>query len=325
VSKTFLVTGGAGFLGSALVKKLLGQGHAVRVLDDMSRGRPRRLADVEAKIELVHGDVRDFGAVDKATRGVDAVCHLAFVNGTEFFYSKPKLVLEVGVKGAIHTLDAAAKHGVREYFVLSSSEVYQSPPKIPTDESAPLIVPDPMNPRYSYGGGKIITELLSIHYAKEHFDRMVIVRPHNVYGPDMGWEHVIPQFALRAAEAIESQPSGAVRFKILGDGAQTRAFCHIDDFTDGCWLAFSKGEARGIYHVGTQEELSIKQLAAAVFQVLGRDATIEPSEPPKGETSRRCPDVTKVSRLGYAPKVPLARGLEETVRWYVANRALKNA
>ena len=79
----------------------------------------------------------------------------------------------------------------------SSSEVYQTPPQVPTDESAPLVVPDPLNPRYSYGGGKIISELMAINYGRKYFERVLIFRPHNVYGPDMGFEHVIPQFALR--------------------------------------------------------------------------------------------------------------------------------
>src|SRR5262249_38739956 len=150
----------SGFIGSGLVKALVREGNRVRVLDDNSRGAARRLKDVEKEIEFVAGDVRDPKAVASATSGMDEVHHLAFVNGTEFFYSAPELVLEVGVKGMINVLDACRASNVRTLVLASSSEVYQSPPKVPTDESAPLIVPDPMNPRYSYGGGKIISELL---------------------------------------------------------------------------------------------------------------------------------------------------------------------
>ncbi len=320
-----LVTGGSGFIGAALVKRLVAAGHQVRVLDDNSRGRPRRLADVTADIEFIAGDVRDAEAVDRATRGVEAVAHLAFVNGTEFFYKKPKLVLEVGVKGALNTLDSAARHGVARYWLMSSSEVYQTPPEVPTDESAPFFIPDPLNPRYSYGGGKLISELLALNYGREDFEQVVVVRPHNVYGPDMGWEHVIPQLTLRAADAVAAQPSGEVPFPIQGDGSQTRAFCYIDDFTDGCFLAFTKGDHRGIYHVGTQEEVTIRHLAESVVRQFGREPRIVPGDLPEGGTPRRCPDIGKVAALGYRPRFDLAAGLAPTVSWYRDNAALRGA
>src|SRR6476619_6343833 len=195
-----LVTGGSGFIGSALVKTLVRDGHAVRVLDDNSRGASRRLAEVQSDVEFIGGDIRDAAAVHAAVRGVDEVHHVAFVNGTEFFYSAPELVLEVGVKGMVNVLDACRAANVRRLVLASSSEVYQTPLQVPTDESAPLVVPDPNNARYSYGGGKIISELMAINFGRRHFDRVIIFRPHNVYGPDMGNEHVIPQFGIRMRE-----------------------------------------------------------------------------------------------------------------------------
>ena len=172
-------------------------GERVRVLDNLSRGNQRRLGDVVADVEFVEADVRDAAAVSRAAKGIDCVVHAAFVNGTQFFYSMPQLVLDVGIRGMLNVLDACLAHEVPELFVASSSEVYQTPPRIPTDETVPLSIPDPMNPRYSYAAGKITSEMLAINYARTHFERMVIFRPHNVYGPDMGWEHVIPQFVLR--------------------------------------------------------------------------------------------------------------------------------
>ena len=183
---TVLVTGGAGFIGSALVRSLAGSGAKVRVLDDGSRGAPRRLAGLVGTVELVNGDVRDPAVVDRACEGVDAVWHLAAVNGTEFFYSKPELVLDVGVGGMRNVIAAAITRGVRDLFVASSSEVYQTPPRVPTDESVPLSIPDPLNPRYSYAGSKLISELLALNYGRAHFRRVVVFRPHNVYSPDMG-------------------------------------------------------------------------------------------------------------------------------------------
>ena len=141
-TKRILVTGGTGFLGSALVRFLIQSGHAVRVFDDNSRGNVDRLMDIRSEFEFISGDVRDPEAVRCATKGMDAVAHLAFVNGMEFFYQKPELVLEIAVKGAINTLDAAIAEGVDDYYLMSSSEVYQNPPTVPTDESVPISIPD---------------------------------------------------------------------------------------------------------------------------------------------------------------------------------------
>ncbi len=317
MSKKVLVTGGSGFLGAALVIKLLRDGWNVRVLDDNSRGRPRRLESVIKDIEFVNGDVRDSDTVDRATAGVDAVAHLAFVNGTEFFYSKPELVLSVGVKGAVNTLEACIKNDVPRYWLMSSSEVYQTPPQVPTDESAPMSIPDPLNPRYSYGGGKLISELLAVNYGRERFEQVVIVRPHNVYGPDMGYEHVIPQFITRVHALCQQTDAPEIHMPIKGDGRQTRSFVYVDDFIDGCALAFTGGEHLNIYHVGTMDELTIESLARKVAESFGRRASIVPSEAPRGETSRRCPDIAKISKLGYKPGVSIEQGLEMTRGWYV--------
>jgi nucleoside-diphosphate-sugar epimerase len=316
---SILVTGGSGFIGSALVKALVKDGHAVRVLDDNSRGAPRRLKDVANDIEFVSGDIRDAATVTRAVRGVDEVHHLAFVNGTEFFYSAPELVLDVGVKGMINVIDACRSEGVRSLVLASSSEVYQTPPHVPTDEHAPLAVPDPTNPRYSYGGGKIISELMAINYGRKFFDRVLIFRPHNVYGPDMGWEHVIPQFALRLKSVASQHPSGRLPFKLQSDGSQTRSFCHVDDLVGGVLVMRAKGEHLGIYHIGTTEEITIADLATRVAAHVGRDIELIAGPAPQGGTERRCPDIAKLGKLGYSPRVPLDAGLPPTVDWYWAN------
>ena len=317
-----LVTGGSGFIGSALVKALLKDGNAVRVLDDNSRGAPRRLAKVQKDVEFIAGDIRDAAAVHAAAQGMDEVHHLAFVNGTEFFYSAPELVLDVGVKGMVNVIDACRAANVRRLILASSSEVYQTPPEVPTDETAPLIVPDPTNARYSYGGGKIISELMAINYGRKFFERVLIFRPHNVYGPDMGFEHVIPQFALRLKRAASQHTSGKVPFEIQGNGRQTRSFCHVDDLVLGVMVMRAKGEHLGIYHVGTTEEVAIADVARRIAAHAGREIELVSRPAPAGGTERRCPDIGKLSKLGYAPQVPLAKGLPPTVDWYWANESL---
>jgi len=314
-----LVTGGSGFVGSGLVKALVKAGHGVRVLDDNSRGSPRRLAGVAKDIEFIAGDIRDAAQVEKAAQGMDEVHHLAFVNGTEFFYSQPDLVLDVGVRGMVNVIDACRKHGIGTLVLASSSEVYQTPPKVPTDETAPLAIPDPLNPRYSYGGGKLISELMAINYGRKYFNRVLIFRPHNVYGPDMGWEHVVPQLASRFNAAAKAQPSGTLRLEIQGTGQETRSFCFIDDLVAGVMVMREKGEHLGIYHVGTMEEVTIADLAYRIAGIYGREITLVAGKPAPGGTARRCPDISKLAKLGYKPRVPLSEGLRPTLDWYRQN------
>ena len=322
--KTILVTGGAGFLGSALVRRLVHEGHRVRVFDNESRGALDRLQDLKGCFEPVTGDIRDREAVSSAVAGMDSVGHLAFVNGTEFFYTKPDLVLDVGVKGMVNILDACREHGVPELVLASSSEVYQNPPVVPTSEIVPLSIPDPTNPRYSYAAGKIISEIMALNYGRTGFERVLIFRPHNVYGPEMGWEHVIPQFVLRL-KALAAAGSSTIRFPIQGTGEQTRSFVYIDDFIDGLMVMMKAGEHLGIYNVGTEEEVTIAELARLVAACFNKHVEIEPGPPAKGGTNRRCPDISKLRALGYEPKVSLREGLSITAKWYDENSHLAPA
>ena len=314
--KKFLITGGTGFLGSALVRRLVRDGYDVRVLDNNLRGVPSRLKEVWEQIEVVEGDIRDLATVESACKEVDAICHLAFINGTRFFYEKPDLILEIAVKGMMNVLDAAIKHQVKELFLASSSEVYQAPPRIPTDEAVPLVIPDPMNPRFSYGGGKIINELLAIHYGKKYFNRAVIFRPHNVYGPDMGGEHVIPELVVRMKELMNTHLEGVLSFPIQGTGKETRSFIYIDDFIEALMYVIRSGEHLGIYHIGTMEEIPVEEVASQIAHVLGQKIEIIPGKKLEGSTPRRCPNTQKLQRLGFQPKISFQEGLRKTVEWY---------
>jgi len=321
-ARRYLVTGGTGFIGSALVRALLKAGHSVRSLDNETRGRVGRLADVAADVEMIQGDIRDPAAVDSATRGVDCVCHLAYINGTEFFYSAPEVILDVAVRGMTNVLDACMRHGVGDLVLASSSEVYQTPLHVPTDESAALSVPDVLNPRYSYGGGKIICELMAVNYGRKHFTRSVIFRPHNVFGPDMGWEHVVPQFALRMHRLSKEHPAGVIQFPIRGSGQATRSFVYIDDFTDGAMAVIERGKHLNIYHIGTTLEISAADLAVRVGRSFGREIEIVPGAPVPGETPRRCPDIGKLQALGFTPSRDFQKSLDHTAAWYAANAHL---
>lgn len=316
-AKRVLVTGGTGFIGSALVKALVGRGYAVRVLDNDFRGRCGRLADVAGAIEMVEADIRDEAAVLRATEGMETVYHLAFVNGTRFFYEMPDLVLDVGVRGALSTLAAAKATGVARYILASSSEVYQTPEHVPTDETERLLIPDPKNPRYSYAGGKLISELLTLNALRGTDTAGIIFRPHNVYGPDMGFEHVIPELVRKICQATDGLRRDTAEIAIQGTGEETRAFCFVDTAVDQIILCGEGGTPGEIYHVGRTEEISIRGLIEALGAVMGVAVTVRPGPAPAGGTPRRCPDIAKVSALGPARAVSLRDGLAKTAAWYV--------
>ena len=312
----YLVTGGSGFIGSAIVRELISLGHDVTVLDNNSRGSVSRLADVLEQIKFVDGDIRSREKLIKAMDGVDSVIHLAYVNGTEFFYSQPELVLDIAIRGMLNVIDVCREYGVKDLVLASSSEAYQTPPIIPTPENVPLTVPDVMNARYSYGGGKLACELMAINYGRNHFDRVTIFRPHNVYGPNMGWEHVLPQFVTRAIKSIEITPSGPINFPIQGDGSQTRSFVYIDDFVSGVMCQIKHGEHLSIYNIGNPEEISIRNVVYEVFKIFGREVQIVEGPLTEGSTQRRCPDITKLQMLGYSPTISFGEGLPRLVGWY---------
>jgi nucleoside-diphosphate-sugar epimerase len=311
----YLITGGTGFIGSALVHRLAREGAQIRVLDNETRGSSHRLKDIFSKIELIKADIRDAAAVQQACQGIDRVCHLAYINGTEFFYSQPELVLDVAVKGMMNVIDGCIANKVPELILASSSEVYQTPPTTPTDEAAPLSIPDPLNPRYSYGGGKIISELMAINFGRKHFKRVIIFRPHNVYGPDMGYEHVIPQMSLRLKQ-LASTTKGDIDFPIEGTGKETRAFVYIDDFIDGLMAVINKGKHLEIYHIGTMEEVSIESVALEIGAYFKRSIRIVPGAIKPGGTLRRCPDISKIKQMGYNPRVSFKEGIGLTTKWY---------
>ena len=169
MKKKFLITGGTGFIGSAITKHLIKKNYKVTVFDNNSRGKLKRLNSVKNKFSFIKGDIRNIKKISLACKNIDAVVHLAYINGTANFYKKPVEILEIAVKGIINVIESCIKNKVKELYIASSSEVYQTPIKVPTNEKEMLKIPDIYNPRYSYGGGKIISELLGIHYGKKYF------------------------------------------------------------------------------------------------------------------------------------------------------------
>lgn len=313
----YLITGGAGFIGRAITQRLIEQGNFVRVFDNESRGSKNSIV-LSKNIEFLHGDIRDPKKVTDACKDINTIIHLAFVNGTRFFYEKPNVVLEVGVKGMLNVLEGARIHKVKELFLASSSEVYQSPPLIPTPENIPLVIPDPQNPRYSYAAGKIVSELMSLHMGTKICKKVVIFRPHNVYGPNMGHEHVIPELITKIID-LKNLSRKSIRLTIQGDGNQSRAFIYIDDFIDGLSILLGKARDREIYNIGTTDEITIKKLISFLEKISKTKITIQQNLLPEGSTKRRCPDITKIKSLGFSPKIDIRLGLLKTYLWYQTN------
>lgn len=309
--KNFLVTGGTGFIGIGICKLLIKLGHNVTIFDNNSRGKISRISEFGKKVKFIKADIRNKKKVFSSLKNIDAVIHLAYINGTKFFYEKPELILDVAVKGLINIFDGCVKYKIKEMYLASSSEVYQTPLKIPTKEDEPLKIPDIYNPRYSYGGGKILTELMGINYGKKFFKKLVIFRPHNVYGPDMGNEHVIPEFINRYKNLKKKF------FKIQGTGKETRSFIYIDDFLQAFELILKKGKHLNLYNIGTEEVISIKKLAQNISKILRKKILIKSSPLKKGGTKKRLPDISKIKKMGFKQKITINQGLIKTLYFYL--------
>ena len=310
--KTFLVTGGTGFIGSNISKLLVKKNYNVKIFDNNSRGSISKIKNFKKKIKFIKGDIRNQKLLDKAFKNTDAVIHLAYVNGTGNFYKEPVKILDIAVKGILNVLEGCIKNNIKELYLASSSEVYQTPKKIPTDEKESLKIPDIYNPRYSYGGGKILTELMGVHYGKFFFNKLVIFRPHNVYGPNMGYEHVIPEFINRFMKMKKKD----YKFEIKGSGNETRSFIFIDDFIRAFDLILKKGKHLNIYNIGTDEEIKIRHLVSKMSKFFDKKIILHRTKIAKGSTKRRCPNIQKITKLGFRQKCNLNLGLHKTINWY---------
>lgn len=322
-----LITGGAGFVGYHLAKRLADQkGYRITIADNFFRGK--RDADFQAliarpNITFVEADLTLPASWEKVGNGYDQVYHLVGINGTRLFYEIPHEVLRIGVSTTMNGLDWFRLHNKKKnakILYTSSNEAYGSALEafgalpLPTPENVPLVIADTYNPRWSYGGQKLIGELFFIHYSKAYDFRMSIVRPHNFYGPRAGYEHVIPQIIGRSS-AWQSP------FTVFG-ADDTRSFCYIDDAVEAMQMVMeSKKTDGGTYHIGTKEETVISDLVKQIFDLLDwhpKKTVIKKS--PQGSVKRRLADVSKIKRdTGWRARTPLKKGLEQTLEWYLRN------
>lgn len=328
--KKILVTGGAGFIGYHLSKYLLDTARDIELVlvDNLQRGRVdedfRVLLD-DSRVTLLQLDLTDPDSYRKIGNGYDHVYHLAAMNGTKVFYERPHEVLRVNTLSLIYMLEWFHKENKNGKFCFTSSnEAYAgglsafNALPIPTPEEVPLVIETAYNPRWSYASTKLIGELFVVNYAKMHNFRALLARPHNFYGPRAGYKgHVIPDFSERIA--AQTDP-----FPIYG-ADDTRTFCYISDAVRAMAMLMDSPKTDGqpieTVHIGDKEEITIKDLAEKMFDVVGwRPKKLDIKNGPPGSVKRRLADITKLQNLtGWKPEISLADGLKRTYDWYLAH------
>ena len=307
--KKITIFGGSGFIGSAITEYYSSRNdYLVRVVDNFSRNY-RDLSSMN-NVEVVQGDVLDKRAVDQWVNDSDVVVNLAYINGTSNFYDRPREVAAVAVFGQLNILESINRStSVKEFVYASSSEVYSEPSRVPTPEDVSLVIPNIDNPRFSYSGGKIIGEYAT-HYLLNPNIRKLIFRPHNVYGPNMGTNHVIPQLLTRIKKLAEGSKG---LLDVIAPLNATRSFFHISDFKRAFGVAYESGGDITI-NLGSGQETSIEELLGTMRAVTGVDLKLNLLPPLVGSPLRRCPDIGKLSDLGFSPRIGLEAGITECWR-----------
>ena len=318
--KKVLITGGAGFIGFHLAKSLAKQGYEITILDNFERGEEDKEFKelIERKnVKFIKSDITKSEVFDNLNEKFDYIYHLAMINGTENFYNIPDKVLKVGILGTLNVLDWFIRQKKGKLLFTSSSETYAGALKllgdkfpIPTPEDVPLVVNDPKNVRWSYGASKILSEVAMHSYAKAYgMKNFVIIRYHNIYGPRMGFEHVIPQFIERIIK--KENP-----FKIFG-GQETRTFCYVEDGIKATQIVMESDTNGQTINIGrSDDETKIIDMAKKLFYIANVNLNINVQPAPEGSVMRRCPNTTKLQSLKFKAKVNLKEGLKKTYDWY---------
>ncbi len=316
----YLVTGGAGFIGSHLVDRLMASGGQVTVLDDLSTGNAENVQGHQGhpRFRLVVDSVLNENVVDRLTRDADVILHLAAAVGVKYVLEHPLHSLRVNVRGTENVLEAADRHGCRRVVLFSTSEIYGKSPAVPFREDADRLLGPTTVHRWSYSVAKAIDENLALAYHEEHGMPVVIVRAFNTCGPRQRGRYgmVVPSFV---DQAIRHEP-----ITVYGDGTQTRCFCHVADVADAVEALLACEEAVGeIFNVGSSEEVSIIQLARRVREITESRSEIvlvpyaEAYEAGFEDMSRRIPDLRKIREfVGYTPR----RTLDDILHAVIGHR-----
>ena len=307
----YLVTGGAGFIGSHIADRLLADGHQVRVLDDLSSGRKENLAQAGSRVEFIQADIRDRGTMATACKGVERVIHAAAWRSVPKSMADPYGYTDVNVLATVNLLEAAVKAKVKRVVCVSSSSVYGDATKMPLAESDPTL---PISP---YAASKLADELFCGLFHRAFRLETVSVRYFNVFGPRQSLENeyavVIPKFIVCL---LRQEPP-----PIYGDGTQSRDFTYVDNVVEGTIAASQvPGVSGDVFNIALGEEHTVLHLLEELNRIMG--LSIQPVfKPPRpGDVKRTFADASKAERLlKWKGRVSFSDGLKRTVDWFRAH------
>ncbi len=298
--KTVLVTGGAGFIGRHLVNALLDLGKEVVVLDDLSTAAPKVNP---RRVRLIHADIREPKGIAEAANGADLIFHLAANSNGTISVENIRLDFETNAMGTFNILEAALRAGTKRVLYVSSASVYGVPLQFPMDEAHPT------RPFVPHGASKLAGEMCSLSFSRAYGLPVVIARPFCVYGPgeNPGWALVEVSRYLRWH--LNNMP-----IHVVGDvKRKTRDFVHVSDVVQGLMLTADRGDPGEVYNLGSGEEVSMRQLTDAIGDITGRVASVNEISSVTEDTYRLVSDISKISSIGYAPRMSLADGLTSLV------------
>ncbi len=318
--KKILVTGGAGFIGYNICKILSeDKENEIHIVDDLSKGKKDELLNELIEKENVCFDELDLSvkpSYEKLSDDYDEVYHMAAVVGVSNVMNNPVRTIRTNTYSTLYLLDYLSELQKKPKFLFASScENYAQSIEycnidIPTPEDVPLCIKDIDNPRWTYAASKILGEVSSIQYAEENGFDSTVVRYHNVFGPRMGTQHVIPEFILRLQD-LEGE------FKMYG-GDQYRSFCYVTDAARMTINLMECEEANGkVVNIGDDNYVQIKELAEMIFDYFDVDPEIDDEGAPEGSVKKRKPDLSKIKELGcFVDDTEFRDGLLETIKWY---------
>jgi nucleoside-diphosphate-sugar epimerase len=305
----YLVTGGAGFIGSSIVGALVARGERVRVVDDLSTGSEANLAPYRDRVEFIKGDIRDERVCTAAVQGVRFVLHQAALRSVPRSVDDPLSTDEVNVHGSLMVLQAARIAGVKRLVYASSSSVYGDNPALPKEES---MTPMPKSP---YAVSKLTAEYYCRVYAQTFGLSTVSLRYFNVYGPGQDpmspYAAVIPLFM----DALQHGKAAI----IYGDGEQSRDFTYIDDCVQANLLACTTPDIDGeVFNIAFGAKTTINRIYDQLSTLMGRNIPARHEPPRAGDVRHTLADLSRArERLGYRPTTDIAAGLDKTVRWFL--------